>query len=119
MVEKLAKMASKAVEANEKPALQSKKFVAYLVAEVGFFVLMGMMLFRQDMDSLAQNTAFLVLAITAGFLAAAYIGGQALVDKYVRVAQITTGRVFPTEDSDEEPKGGDSDEDEPKEGDSE
>lgn len=106
MVEKLTKMAAKAVEANEKPALQSKKFVAFLVTELGFFVLMGIMLFRQDMDSLAQNTAFLVLAITAGFLAAAYIGGQALVDKYVRVAQITTGRVLPG-GSDDEPKEGD------------
>ena len=44
MVEKLTKMASKAVEANEKPALQSKKFVAFLVTEMGFFVLMGIML---------------------------------------------------------------------------
>lgn len=98
MVEEMLK---KAVDANEKPALQSKKFVAFLVVELGFFVLMGIMLFRQDMDGLAQNTAFLVLAITAGFLAAAYIGGQALVDKYVRVAQITTGRVLPKETTDE------------------
>lgn len=71
---------------------QSKKFFAFLMAELGFFTLMGTMLLQQEMDKLGENIAFMVLAVTSGFLAVAYIGGQTLVDRYVRVAAITMGK---------------------------
>lgn len=77
---------------GEKGALASKKFIAFLVCEIGFFLLMGIMLFEQEIGELGENVAFMVLAVTAGTLAAFYIGGQALVDRYVRVATIMTGR---------------------------
>jgi hypothetical protein len=73
----------------EKRWWQSKKFFAFLVAELGFFALMATMILKQEMDKLGENVAFMVLAITAGFLAVGYI------DKYIRVAQITVGRGEP------------------------
>lgn len=76
------------MERLDKSALSSKKFLAFLFAEVGFFILMGMMLAEEGISSLSENAAFMVLAITAGVLACSYIGGQALVDRYVRVATI-------------------------------
>lgn len=77
---------------EEKSALKSKKFVAFLVSQMGFFVLMAIMLFRQEVGEIGENVLFMVLAVTSGVLASFYIGGQALVDKYVRVAVIMAGR---------------------------
>lgn len=82
---------------KEKPALKSKKFVAFLFVELGFFILMSLMLYRQQVDSLAQNTAFMVLAVSAAFLGIGYCLGQSYVDKFVRVAAITMGRDDPGE----------------------
>lgn len=83
----------------EKRWWQSKKFFAFLLAEIGFFILMGTMLFRQGMDKVAENASFMALAVTAGFLAVGYIGGQSLVDRYVRVASMTLGRPLPEDSS--------------------
>lgn len=77
---------------HERKWWQSKKFFAFLVCEVGFFTLMGAMIYEQEMNRLGENVAFMVLAITSGVLACSYIGGQALVDKYVRVAVLTMGK---------------------------
>lgn len=76
----------------DKPPLKSKKFLAYLYAETGFFALLGIILMKQGVDSVGENMAFMILAITAGFLASAYVGGQALVDRYVKVALSTMGK---------------------------
>ena len=81
-----------AADLHEKAWWQSKKFIAFLATEFGFFVLMGVMLYEQEMNKLGENIAFMVLAITAGFLATGFILGQAALDKYVRVAKITMGR---------------------------
>ena len=78
---------------KEKPALKSKKFVAFLFVEAGFFTLMGMMLYLQEVDSLAENTSFMTMGICSAFLAVGYILGQSSLDRFVRVAQIT--RSFP------------------------
>jgi len=76
----------------EKFPLASKKFVAFLIVEIGLFVIMGLMVSDQEIGKLGENVAFMVLAVTAGMLASFYIGGQALVDRYIRVAQITMSR---------------------------
>lgn len=89
MVEKLIEPAD---HAPEKAWWQSKKFVAFLATEGGFFALMGAMIYEQEMNKLGENVAFMVLAVTAGFLAVGYILGQAYIDKYIRVAKITMGR---------------------------
>lgn len=86
---------------HEKPALQSKKFVAFLVCEVGFFVLMAFMLAQGSVNDLGGNMAFMVLAVTSGFLATAYIGGQAAVDAYVRAAAMTMGKELPPKEKSE------------------
>jgi len=58
-------------------------------------VLMGMMVYLQEIDTLAENTAFITVAICASFLAVGFILGQASLDRFVRVAEITTGRKAP------------------------
>ena len=77
---------------HEKSWWQSKKFIAFLGTEGGLFALMGAMIYTQEMDKVGENVAFMVLAVTAGFLATGYILGQAALDKYIRVAKITMGR---------------------------
>ena len=88
----VGKMVEGADHAHEKAWWQSKKFFAFLVAELGFFSLMGGMIVQQEMDKLGENVSFNVLAVTAGFLAVGYILGQAALDRYVRVATITMGK---------------------------
>ena len=85
---------------HEKAWWQSKKFIAFLATEAGFFALMGAMIYTQEMDKLGENIAFMVLAVTAGFLAVGYILGQAYIDKYIRVAKITMGRGDTTTEGD-------------------
>jgi len=72
----------------DKPALKSKKFIAFLITELGLFTLMGLMLKLQDVDKLGSNAAFITLAVTAGFLATGYILGQAALDKYVHAVKV-------------------------------
>ncbi|MBD3260610.1 MAG: hypothetical protein GF334_02865 [Candidatus Altiarchaeales archaeon] len=72
----------------EKGALKSKKFLAFLLIEAGFFGLMFSMVFQEGYEN---NAEFITCVITAGFLASFFIGGQALVDKYTRVALIAKG----------------------------
>lgn len=89
-------IANKLIEAAdhnaEKAWWQSKKFIAFLMTQGGLFSLMGAMIWSQEMSQLGGNVAFMVLAVTAGFLATGYILGQAALDKYIRVAKITMGR---------------------------
>jgi len=77
---------------NEKSWWQSKKFIAFMATQLGFFLLMGAMIYEQEMDKIGDNVAFMVLAVTSGFLATGYILGQAALDKYIRVAKITMGK---------------------------
>lgn len=71
----------------DKPAMKSKKFVAFLVTQVMFFVLLLFMLFTQDVSNLATNAAFMSLVFCQAFIGSAYIGGQALVDRFVQAAR--------------------------------
>lgn len=77
-------------EAAERP-LQSKKFMAYLVAEitwkVALLVVLVMGMKNGTIDVIVGSIA-LSIVVVAGFIEAGYIIGQASLDKYVRVAQI-------------------------------
>jgi hypothetical protein len=72
----------------EKKPLQSKKFIAFLISEfswklIVFYVLMQ---YKSGID----HYAFLVLLsviVTSGFLQIGYVLGQAALDKYTAVAQ--------------------------------
>jgi hypothetical protein len=77
---------------KEKAWWQSKKFIAFMATQLGFFVLLGAMIYTQEMNKLGENVAFMTIAVTAGFLATGYILGQAALDKYIRVAKITMGK---------------------------
>lgn len=88
----LKKLIEPADRELDKEWWQSKKFVAFMTTELGFFLLMGAMIYLQDMAKIGENMAFMVLAVTSGFLATGFILGQAALDKYIRVAKITMGK---------------------------
>ena len=112
----VSKLVEPADHHHEKSWWQSKKFIAFMATELGFFVLMGAMIYEQEMAKIGENASFMVLAITAGFLATGYILGQAALDKYIRVAKITMGKGDTPDPSDEEVDPSDE-ETEPEEGD--
>lgn len=76
---------------TEERPFQSKKFLAYLVAELSWKVIMGLVLFWGK-DTIPEQVFIIMLTIVlvAGFGEALYIGGQAALDKYIRVAQIAS-----------------------------
>ena len=77
--------------------MQSKKFIAYILAETTWKILAGLVLFW-GRDSMQGNTFVVLLGIVviAGFVEAFYIGGQSAVDRYTQLAQIAadTGKSF-------------------------
>lgn len=88
LVEKLTEPA----DTSEKMWWQSKKFIAFMTTQLGFFALLAAMIYEQEMTALGENVAFMTLVVTSGFLATGYILGQAALDKYIRVAKITMGK---------------------------
>lgn len=75
----------------EKKPLESKKFVAFLVSEVTWKVVLGCLLWvglKEAKIDLFLGTIALTVVIVAGAIEALYIGGQAGLDKYTRIAQI-------------------------------
>ena len=67
----------------EKAPLQSKKFLAYLLSNVGSKALLFWMVSKQESDVVIMATV-----TAAAFIDVGYILGQAALDKYVRVATI-------------------------------
>lgn len=68
--------------------LKSKKFIAYLIAELGWKILIGYVIWEYKTG--IEHYAFMVLVtmiITSGFIQIGYILGQAALDKYTAVAQ--------------------------------
>ena len=79
---------------DEKTPLQSKKFVAFLIAEITWKVVLGGLLFmgiRQGAIDFFIGSIAMAVIIIAGAIEALYIGGQAALDRYARVAQIAAG----------------------------
>jgi hypothetical protein len=71
--------------------LQSKKFCAYLISEVGWKIILLWLLY--DLRSKFDHYSFVViitLIIVSGFIQVGYILGQAALDKYVITAQNIT-----------------------------
>jgi hypothetical protein len=77
--------------------LNSRKFVAYMVSEFLWKILAGLVLFWGK-DTMPNQVLFVMLGIIviAGFMEAAYLGGQALIDHYCQVAEIVVkgGQAF-------------------------
>lgn len=76
----------------ERSPLASKKFIAYLIAEVTWKIILAVALFTfkaQLSDASVWGWWFMIATVLiAGFVEIGFIGGQAWLDKYVRVATI-------------------------------
>ena len=76
---------------SDKSALQSKKFVAYAIAEVTWKILAVVVLIEgKDMIPGGVFGILMTIIIIAGFIEAMYIGGQAVLDRYIQVAKLAT-----------------------------
>lgn len=73
----------------EKAPLQSKKFVAFIMVELTWKVILGgaIVLWQGEMAA-SVYTILLTMVLVAGFVEVGYILGQASLDKYTRLAQI-------------------------------
>ena len=68
--------------------LKSKKFVAYLIAELGWKALILYVLIQYG--GKIEHYAFMVLIamiVTSGFMQVGYILGQAALDRYAHLAE--------------------------------
>jgi hypothetical protein len=75
----------------EKKPLQSKKFLAYLVADIGWKVTLLIILFHsQSKLDYYTFSLLLTLVIVSGFIQVGYILGQASLDKYAKVMKNIT-----------------------------
>lgn len=81
------------VEKSEDPTnldklpLKSKKFLAYLIADIGWKILMFYVIW--EYQTKIEHYAFMVLVtmiVTSGFIQIGYILGQASLDKYTQIA---------------------------------
>lgn len=72
-----------AVEKLEKAPLQSKKFIAYLISNLGSKALIFWMVTRNESDF-----AIVSAIVASSCLDIGYVLGQAALDKYVRVASL-------------------------------
>ena len=75
--------------AGEGTPLQSKKFVAFTLAEITWKILAGLVLFwGKDAMPDQQFIVLLAIIVVAGFVEVGFILGQASLDKFVRLAKI-------------------------------
>ena len=76
---------------HEQPPFKSRKFLAYLVAEVTWKAVLLVVLIlgmKNGTVDIITGSIALAVVVVAGFIEAVYVGGQAAIDKYVQVAQI-------------------------------
>lgn len=73
----------------EKSPLRSKKFIAFLIADIGWTAILAAMLvmFRGDLSTLGWGLMMAVITVK-GFVQVGMLLGQASLDKFVRVAKI-------------------------------
>ena len=72
----------------DKLPLKSKKFIAYLISELGWKFLIFYVVW--EYKTAIDHYAFMVLIsmiITSGFMQIGYVLGQAALDKYAHVAE--------------------------------
>lgn len=71
------------ISSIEKAPLQSKKFIAYLISNLGSKFLIFWMVTKSEGDIVIMSTI-----TAAAFIDIGYILGQTALDKYVRVASL-------------------------------
>jgi hypothetical protein len=78
---------------RDKTPMQSKKFVAFLVAEVTWKMIIAIVMVMGmkdgDIDTMLGSVVLTCIALS-GFIEALYIGGQAALDRYIEMAHIAT-----------------------------
>ena len=71
----------------DKTPLKSKKFIAYLIADLGWkIVILYMLMHLQSKLQPSELTFLLTVVITSGVIQIGYILGQAALDKYINAA---------------------------------
>ncbi len=72
---------------TDKMPMKSKKFIAYMVAEIGWKAILFYFLYHLQ-GKLDHYTLVMLMTviITSGFIQIGYILGQAALDKYVNTA---------------------------------
>jgi len=97
-------MAAKNSDIFEKNPLSSKKFLVFLISEISWKAILILMIVMFELG-LLPTILMMSVIIIAGFVEAVALGGQAIVDRYVRVARITAGLLTKDiEDPEEEEK---------------
>ena len=72
----------------DKTPLQSKKFIAYLIADFGWKIILLYILFQtKSKYDYYSFTIMLTLLITTGFIQIGYILGQAVLDRYIALLE--------------------------------
>lgn len=75
----------------EKKPFQSKKFLAYLIADIGWKLTLLIILFHsQSKLDYYTFSLLLTLVIVSGFIQVGYILGQASLDKYTKAVKNIT-----------------------------
>ena len=84
---------------SDKLPLKSKKFIAYIIADMGWKICILYMLYSHA-EKFAGSSAsvMLTMVLVSGFVQVGYILGQASLDKYVQVSSQLLDR-----DKDNEP----------------
>jgi hypothetical protein len=71
----------------DKTPLKSKKFIAYLLADLGWkAVIFYMLMHLQSKLDPEELTFLLTVIVTSGIIQIGYILGQAALDKYINAA---------------------------------
>lgn len=72
----------------DKTPLKSKKFIAYLIADISWKIVLIYMLFQtKSKYDYYSFSIVLTLLIVSGFIQVGYILGQAALDKYITVLE--------------------------------
>ena len=72
----------------DKTPLRSKKFIAYLIADFGWKLILMYMLFQtKSKYDYYSFTIMLTLLVTSGFIQVGYILGQAALDRYIALSE--------------------------------
>lgn len=78
----------------DKKPLQSKKFVAYLIADLGWKILTFYFMFTHIKSIKPYEFGIiLTLIIVSGFIQVGYILGQAALDKYLKLNDTITSNI--------------------------
>lgn len=68
----------------KEPPFSSRKFIAYLIAELTWKAIIVLMILNSG--KIGDHLVMLTIVLIAGFIEVAYILGQAYVDSYMKIA---------------------------------